>query len=591
MAEFKYHTKCDNCGSKDNLAVYSDGSYFCFSYCGNKSVSQEWIDENGDKNQRNTKFKRSSKGEDVIDVSEEKEKKLKPIITEEQKQEIKDSTSYDDTNYRGIRQDTYKFFGVRTGFDSDNLPAVHWYPTTQNSELVGYKCRELPKQFGGNIGRTGKECELFGQFRFKQTNSKYCLIVGGEIDVLSAYQMIKDYNEKRGSDFDVVVVSPTIGETGCEKQLAAQYEWFNQFEKIIVGFDNDKAGKEATEKSISALPKGKVYVAHWTHKDPNEYLKNDDERLFISDYYNAEKYVPTGVVGSSQLYDKVLKQTKTPKVRFPDFMGSLNEMFVDGMPLGHIINIAADTGIGKTTLVNEMVYDWIFRSPHKVGIVSMELDTGQYGEVLLSRHMRRKLSLIGDIDEKLRLIASDTVKEKAEELFTFNNEDRFYVLDNRDGSVEEIQETVEQLVIACGCKLIVLDPLQDVLDGLSNEEQAVFMKWAKGFIKSHNVLFIFINHMRKTPAGQQGGDNEQNIMGSSTIIKSASANILLRRNKMSENSLIRNITWIDVTKNRVCGITGPAGGVYYENHSHTLHNLDQYLNENNLKLPEDEKRK
>jgi nitrogen regulatory protein PII-like uncharacterized protein len=586
MADFKYHTSCSKCGSKNNLAVYSDGSYFCFSHCGNKSVSKEWIEENGDKSDK--RFKVKPKGEDMV----EEIKSSKPMITEEEKQEIRDMTSFDDTDYRGISQETYKFFGVRTGYDSDDEPMVHYYPCTQHSELVGYKKRELPKQFGGNIGRTGKECELFGQFRFKQPRSKYCLIVGGELDVLSAYQMLTNYNQRRGSDFEAVVVSPTIGETGCEKQLAAQYEWFNQFERIIVGFDNDKAGKEATEKAISALPKGKAFVAHWTHKDPNEYLQEDDEKLFINDYFNAEKYVPTGVLASEHLYDKILQQTQTPKVRFPDFMGALNDMFVDGMPLGHIVNIAADTGIGKTTLVNEMIYDWVFNSPHRVGVISMELDSGQYGEVLLSRHLRRKLALIGNVDEKLKLIKSETIKEKADELFkTPDGQSRFYVLDNRDGSVEEIQETVEQLLISCGCKLIVLDPLQDVLDGLSNEEQALFMKWAKGFIKSHNVLFVFINHMRKTPAGQSGGDNEQNIMGSSTIIKSASANILLRRDKMAENPLVRNITWIDVPKNRVCGITGPCGGVYYENDTHTLHNLDQYLNDNGLILPEQERKR
>ena len=51
--------------------------------------------------------------------------------------------------------------------------------------------------------------------------------------------------------------------------------------------------------------------------------------------------------------------------------------------------------------------------------------------------------------------------------------DRFFLLDNRDGSIEEIQDTIEELVVACGCKVIILDPLQDILDGLSNEEQAV----------------------------------------------------------------------------------------------------------------------
>ena len=152
--------------------------------------------------------------------------------------------------------------------------------------------------------------------------------------------------------------------------------------------------------------------------------------------------------------------------------------------------------------------------------------------------------------------------------------DRFFLLDNRDGSVEEIQDTIEELVVSCGCKVIVLDPLQDILDGLSNEEQALFMKWTKGFQKSHNVLFIYINHMRKA---EKSG--EQDIMGSSTIIKSASATIILKRDKLAEDPIVRNTTEIQVPKNRLCGITGPAGGVYYDNETHTLHSLEEWMRE------------
>jgi replicative DNA helicase len=261
-------------------------------------------------------------------------------------------------------------------------------------------------------------------------------------------------------------------------------------------------------------------------------------------------------------------------------MQKLNEMFVGGMPLGHIVNIAADTGIGKTTMINELIYYWIFNSPHMIGIVSMELDAGQYGEALLSRHLSKKLSLIADSEEKLRYLNSEKTIEQARNLMVdANGNSRFYLLDNRDGSIEDIQETIEELVVSCGAKIVVLDPLQDVLDGLSNEEQALFLKWAKGFIKSHGITFVFINHMRKTPAGQNGADSEQNIMGSSTIIKSASANILLKRDKMADDEIVRNRTDITVTKNRVCGLTGPAGSIYYDNQTHTLHDFDTWANE------------
>jgi replicative DNA helicase len=213
----------------------------------------------------------------------------------------------------------------------------------------------------------------------------------------------------------------------------------------------------------------------------------------------------------------------------------------------------------------------------------MEADAGQYGETLLSRHMSRKIALIKDNETKRKYLMSDDVRQKAQELFfTEDEQHRFYLLDNRDGSIEEIQETIEELVVACGCKIIILDPIQDILDGLSNDEQAVFMKWCKGLIKSHNVTLILINHVRKSASGSSGSSNgstfsEEEIQGSSTIIKSASVNILLSRDKYSEDEVERNTTKVLISKNRICGLTGPAGEVYYENETHTLHNKEDYF--------------
>ena len=128
----------------------------------------------------------------------------------------------------------------------------------------------------------------------------------------------------------------------------------------------------------------------------------------------------------------------------------------------------------------------------------------------------------------------------------------------------------------------MLDPLQDVLDGLSNKEQAVFMKWCKGMIKSHKVTFILINHIRKSASGAANSSNggqysEEEIQGSSTIIKSASANILLSRDKYNEDPVIRNTTRVVLSKNRITGMTGPAGEVYYDNETHTLHDKAKFF--------------
>jgi KaiC/GvpD/RAD55 family RecA-like ATPase len=569
MAAFIKHTNCEACGSSDGKAVYQDNSSHCF-VCQHTVPSDEFKEANQKKPSR---VRSSIKKEENMEVKPSS----KPALTPEENAEIKSETSVKAKGFRGIDDSVYAKFGVRHAFAEDTGEVMEqYYPCTQEGQLVGYKVREVPKNFYSK-GRTGADCELFMQFKFNR-GGKYIVITEGEIDALSAYQMLAEYTESKGGIFETAVVSPTTG-ANSHKQIAGQFRFFDSFENIIISYDNDKAGQTATEQLLKVLPKGKVKIMPMRYKDANEYLEKDKAKEFVNDFYEAKKQVPVGVLASSKLYDRIMGQTAVAKIPFPPFMSKLNELFVGGMPLGHIVNIAADTGIGKTTLVNELIYYWIFNSPHTVGIVSMELDAGQYGEVLLSRHLEKKLALIESQDEKIAYLSTDRVIEKAKELTIKEDGDsRFYLLDNRDGSIEEIQDTVEELVSACGAKVIVLDPLQDILDGLSNEEQAEFMKWAKGFIKSHGITFIFINHMRKTPAGQNGADSEQNIMGSSTIIKSASANILLKRDKMAESEITRNSTEISVTKNRVCGLTGPAGFIYYDNATHTLHSLDDWLN-------------
>lgn len=587
MAAFSHHTQCPKCNSSDAYAVYVDESGHCFS-CLFTKPSEEFIEANQNKQ---TKKKGKSKLEQAL---EEKpttatDRKEKPIVTEEETAELKSRTTVKGSGYRGIRDNVLSTFGVRTEYDEGSgAVAAVYYPCTQDNGLVGWKPRSHPKGFGGSIGRTGATCQLFGQFKFTKP-AKVCLIVGGEHDTLAAYQMLQDYVKSKGNEYETPVVSPTIGETGCAKQLAAQYAWFDMFDKIVVGFDNDKAGKEAAEKAVAVLPKGKVFIAHWSLKDPNELLEKGKEKAFISDYFNAKAYVPAGVMGSDELYDKIMGQSAQMKVPFPPFLSKLNEMLGGGLALGHSYTCSGVTGGGKTSLVNEMVYHWLFNSPYKVGVVSMELNAGQYGEVLLSRHLQQKIAKLGH-EEKTRLLTTDKTKEAAKELFeTDEGVSRFMLIDDRDSSMEQLQSVIEQMIIGSGVKIIIIDPWSDCLDGMSNEEQALANKWIKSCIKSHGVSFFLVNHVRKS---QGGGKNDQSsggkitesdIMGSSTTMKSASANILLMRNKEAEDVTERNTTHISLAKNRLLGLTGNAGEVYYDFETHTLHDLETWRGNNGTK--------
>lgn len=567
----------DNTG--DNLAIYDDGVYcHCCGY-----------------SEGNGESRKKGGGESAYVKPVVKVKAVKSIMTPEEWAKVKANTTSKAT-YRGIRPETNAYFGIRYKVDENDVVLTQYVPTTINDQISGLTKRDHPKGFGTVYGKTGKECQLSGQFRFK-TSNRTVLVVGGQVDQLSAYQMLRDDQVKRGKEeFDpFAVVSPTVGEGGSESQLSGQYKFFDQFDKIILGYDNDEAGKAAMDKVIKVLPKGKVFIANWRYKDPNCYIWDkekgvqiDRQAAFISDFWGAKKYVPAGIVPSNQLMDKMLASARIPKIPLPPFFSELQKEMAGGIPLGYIVNFAASSGAGKTSIVNELMYFWIYNSPYKIGVISTELEAGQYSEVILSRHLGKKLALFEDVDSKMEYLSRPDVIEKATDLFqTPDGEGRWMLVDDRDGGFASIKNTTEEMVSSCGCKIIMIDVLSDFLTGMSNEQQGEVMKWQKGMIKSHGITFINVNHTRKKGTsdvqGSQGGFiTEEDQIGSSEIYKSAGANILFMRDKYAEDAIERNTTKVSMPKCRWSGNTGWAGELYYDNPTHTLYDKKKWMAANGV---------
>lgn len=560
--------KCREMGgdkSGDNLVIYEDESSYCFA-CGYCVLSEEEKERRGLNNY----------------VYEETT--MSEPLTKEQIKEIRDTTGNKGQNSRGITDETFRKYGVRFEYDEESGDvSSHFYPVTTYYVISGFKIREIPKKFR-SVGQTGKSCDAFGEWIFKVSNSKTVVIASGEVDCLSAYQMLENYRKSRNSDFEPTpVVSSTIGETGSDKQFQKRYNWLNRFDKIVICPDQDEAGRKAVEALVKVLPKNKVYVMELPMKDSNEMLMAGREKEWINAYFKARQYTPDGIVASTELMDRIKEEIVTPKIPLPPFMNKAQAMMAGGIPLGVIVNLASASGTGKSTIIDECTYYWVFNSPHKIGVVTLESDCGQYGIKILSRHIKKKIDLIDDIDTKLELLASPEVEVAGKELWT--NEDgspRWYLVDERDGGIDNLKELILNLIIACGCKVIELDPIQDILDGLSNEEQAVFCRWMKGITKSHKVTFILVNHVRKNGGNQKanstGADlHEEDIMGSSALFKSAACNMIFGRNKEAEDDVERNTTKMKMPKCRWTGNTGMAGEYYYDNTTHTMHDKFDYF--------------
>ena len=119
---------------------------------------------------------------------------------------------------------------------------------------------------------------------------------------------------------------------------------------------------------------------------------------------------------------------------------------------------------------------------------------------MLSREVGYKINLIKDPQEAVRFINQPHVIQARDKLRMNDiGEERFALLDDREASLENVKKQIEKLIKKHGCQLIVIDPLNDLFDASSWEEQSSFVKWMKVTLKK-GITFSCVCHVRKGQA-------------------------------------------------------------------------------------------
>lgn len=580
-----------------SFAVMPDRAFYYCHGCGASGDTIEFIKEH-----KGLSFKQSlAKVCEILEVDEktymsEKEDKKSEVVKKDKTipMELEDvkkfiaEIGYKSNGYRGIRDDMNQFFGHLTKLDSSGKVLARYYPeTNDDGKVTGYKCRNHPKDFSyGKIGNTGSTSQLSGQVKFKGV-SKYILIVGGEEDKVAAYQMLLDNQRHResisktGEKFaPIPVVSPTTGENSV-KQIAAQYDFLNNYDFIILGLDNDKAGREAVIKLAEVLPKDKVKIATWTGKDPNQMLLDKQEAQFVRDFYNAKEYVSSGISSSSDATGGIDEFLTAPKIPLPPQMHRIQEKGRGGIrSTGAIVNIIGDTSIGKSFFSDTLFYYWIFNSPIIPTIISLERTKEELAIDIESLHLKKNLLWFKDGHDAVAYRNHPDVVPLLENLHTNEfGEPRYYIIDERDGGIDALKAQMKRAAIKHGSKLFILDPLTDFLRALGTEAQEDFMMWEKRE-KKNGYVFINILHTRKPPTDKDGKVRfvtEYDALGSGTFPQSADVNLVLNRDKMATDIVTRNTTIVDIPKWRG-GSTGRVdGGLYYDAESRQQYDLLDWM--------------
>ena len=522
----KYHLPCPLCSSSDAVSVNKDGSAYCFS-------CQEYIKEY---NMETTEIQ-STNSKNEYEVSD--------YLKQSNYAEIID---------RNIREQTCKRYGVQVKMDSVGNITNHYYPyhDKQGAKIATKTRYTKLKEFSlqGNTKLSG----LFGEHLFNK--NKYIIITEGELDCLSAYQMFKT------DRYETPVVSIKNGITSAVKDIKGSLDWLEQFDNVIINFDNDEQGREGALKVAELFSPGKCKILHLPegYKDASDCLSKNKIQIYTKAFWDAKLYAPDGIINANILFDEITKPTLKSFVQYP-FEG-INKLTY-GIRPAELITFTAGSGLGKTQVMREIVHHMIKSTKDNIGLLMLEETPVITSKGLMSVEANQRLHLpdVHVSKEEMKTYFDATV-----------GTGRVFMFDHfGSNSIDNIVSRVRYLAKGLDCKYIIIDHVSIIVSDQSHgdERRALdeIMTRLRTLVQETSVSMIVVSHLRRPDGkGHEEGaaTSLSQLRGSASIGQLSDMVIGLERDAQNDDPEIRNTTRVRVLKNRFAGLTGPCCNLQYD---------------------------
>ena len=356
--------------------------------------------------------------------------------------------------------------------DGDVL-RFHYF--SESGVLEGCKVKTKDKVFTyeGNVPGT-----LFGQHLFPATG-KRVVITEGELDVASCQEAMPGWP----------MVSLPSGAAAAKKSIQRAIPWLQGYEEIVLFFDNDEAGRKATEEAASVLPPGKCKIAslQGNYKDASDALSADDAEAIRRAIWDAKPYRPDGIVDGKSLLELVTTPTPPSDHEYP-FAGLNSKLH--GIRLGELVTLTAGSGIGKSSVCRELATHLLTKG-ERVGYLALEESNRRTALGLMSAAVGKSLH-IGEHD---RATLTDAYERS---IANWN----LYLFDGF-GSYDPdlIYNRIEYLATGLDTRVIFLDHLSILLSGLDGDERRMIdttMTKLRSLVERTGIALFLVSHLRRT---------------------------------------------------------------------------------------------
>lgn len=514
---FIQHEPCPKCGSRNNLARYSDGHATCFSAgCDHyEPADGEFKETTG----------RTRKVNAALDLSGE-------IVA---------------LRARKITEETTRKFQYRVGQYGGNTTQFALYVEKDGSPC-GQKTRDKDKNFFvlGDL----KKALLYGQ-QLWAPGGKRVVITEGEIDCMTVSQL-------QGNKWPVV--SLKRGSKSAKKDIQEQLEWLCTFDEVVLMFDMDEPGQLAVAEAAPLFPPGKCKVASLPFKDANECLLEGKGDAVIQAIWQAREYRPDGILAGDEItLEELLQPIDGYDLPYP----LLNEMLMR-LRAGELTLLTAGSGIGKSTFAREIAFHLHQAHGLTIGNVYLEENVKKTAQGYIAIHNNVPL---GRLRKEPDLLSKEQWDKSLEEII--HKRMFFY---KHFGSMESdnLLGKLRYMRVALGCDFVVLDHISIVVSGAEGSGQGerkdidVLMTNLRSLVEETGLGIIAIVHLRQ-PEGaphEEGGRVTLSQLRGSGSLKQLSDNVIaLERDQQGDN---KNSSKVRVLKCRETGETGEADTLDYD---------------------------
>lgn len=514
--KFKGHRECLNveCGSSDALALYEQPDGTTNGYCWSCETFFPNLSEEEGANNKMIRQEDLSSFESVDDINGYQTRAL---------------------DRRGISALTAKRFGVKVGINpSSGEVDSHYYPYYKDGIPVAYKKRALPKSFV-TVGDF-KDTELFGQ-HLCGNGGKLLIIVEGEVDTMSAYEMFR----LKGKNYRVVGL-PTGANT---KAIRNNLEWIEKFETVVLALDQDDKGRQATHQIADIIANGKVRLARFSEKDPNDMLQQGKADEFLNAVFNAEEFRPDGIVSIDDIFEEAVKPVEWGK---PWPWPALTNLTF-GRRRKELYGLGGGTGTGKTEVFKEVIDHIIETEEVPVGVFFLEEEPAMTAKILAGKSRNKTFHIPDSGWEQDELTSALT--DLRGKVFLYNH------FGNKD--YDALKAKIRYMVVSLGIRDVFLDHLTALVADEPDENKALgrIMSDMAALTQELDFTLYYISHLttpQNGPSHEEGGRvTSSQFRGSRSIAFWSNFLFGLERNQQAEGSDERHTVTFRVLKDRYTG--------------------------------------